>query len=62
MICVRPNNGLKEYIRVMNSVDIDDAVKAQIIKNCARHSTLHKIKLGKFKITVVKKDKTADEI
>lgn len=62
MICVRPNNGLKEYIRVMNSVDIDDAVKVQIIKNCARHSTLHKIKLGKFKITVVKKDKTADEI
>ncbi len=62
MICLRPNNGLKEYIRVMNSVDIDDAVKVQIIKNCARHSTLHKIKLGKFKITVVKKDKTADEI
>lgn len=62
MICVRPNNGLKEYIKIMNSLDIDDAVKAQIIKNCARHSTLHKIKLGKFKITVVKKDHTADKI
>lgn len=62
MICVKPNNSLKEYIRVMNSVDVDDAVKQQIIKNCARHSTLHKIKSGKFKIIAVKKDKTADKI
>lgn len=62
MICVTPKNVMREYVRVMNKVDIDDSVKLQIIKNCARHSTLHKIKLGKFKITAVKKDKRADEI
>lgn len=46
----------------MNCVDVDDAVKQQIIKNCARQSTLQKIKSGKFKVTAVKKDKTADKI
>lgn len=56
-----PNNNIKEYIRVMNSIDIDDSVKQQIIQNCARHSTLHKIKSGKFKITAVKKDKATDK-
>ncbi len=62
MICVTPNNVMKEYVRVMNSVDIDDSVKLQIIKNCARHSTLNRIKFRKFKITAVKKNKTADKI
>ena len=62
MICVKPNSVMKEYVRVMNSVDIDDSAKQQIIRYCAKHSTLNKIKFGKFKITVVKKDHTADEI
>ncbi len=59
---MKPNNGIKEYTRVMNCVDIDDAAKQQIIKNCARHSTLQKIKAGKFKIIAVKKNKTVDKI
>lgn len=54
-----PNNNLKVYIRVLNSIDVDPAVKQQIIQNCARRSTLHKIKSSKFKITAVKKDKAA---
>lgn len=57
-----PKNHLKEYTRVMNCVDADDAVKQQIIKNCARYSTLSKIKAGKYKIIAVKKEKTAEKI
>lgn len=62
MICVKPNNQLKEYKRVMSCVDIDDAVKQQIIKNCARYSTMKKIRAGKYKIVAVKKEKRAEKI
>lgn len=57
---MKPNNCISEYKRVMNCVDIDEAVKQQIIKNCARYSTMKKIKAGKFRIIAVKKEKTAD--
>ena len=57
---MKPNNCISEYKRVMNCVDIDEAAKQQIIKNCARYSTLKKIKSGKFRIIAVKKEKTAD--
>ncbi len=60
MICMKPNNCISEYKRVMNCVDIDEAAKQQIIKNCARYSTMKKIKSGKFRIIAVKKEKTAD--
>lgn len=57
---MKPNNCISEYKRVMNCVDIDEAAKQQIIKNCARYSTMKKIKAGKFRIIAVKKEKTAD--
>lgn len=53
---------LKEYARVMNCVDVEDAAKQRIIKNCARYSTLKKIKSGKFKIIAVKKEKTTENV
>lgn len=59
---MKPNNQLKEYVRVMNCVDVDEDVKQQIINNCARYSTLNKIKAGKYKIIAVKKDKTTEKI
>ena len=57
-----PKNHLKEYTRVLNHVDAEDAVKQQIIKNCARYCTLKKIKAGRYKITAVKKETTAEKI
>lgn len=59
---MKPNNQLKEYVRIMNCVDADEGIKEQIIKNCARHSTLNKIKSGKYRLTVVKKDTSSDRI
>lgn len=59
---MKPKNQLKEYVRVMNCIDVEDEVKQQIIKNCARYSTLNKIKAGKYKIVAVKKEKTPEKI
>ena len=50
------NNYRDEYIRVMKKVDVDESVKQQIVRNCARYSTLTKIKAVKFKVTAIKKD------
>ena len=54
------NKHLSEYKRVMCCVDIEESVKHQIIENCARYSTLNKIKIGKFKIVAVIKEKTTN--
>ena len=53
---------LKEYKKVMSCVDVDVAVKQQIIRNCARHGTLQKIRAGKYKITAIKKENTTEKI
>ena len=54
-----PNNKhLNEYRRVMGYVDIEESAKQQIIKNCARYSTLNKIKSGKFRVVAIIKEKT----
>ncbi len=54
-----PNNKhLNEYRRVMSYVDIEESAKQQIIKNCARYSTLNKIKSGKFRVVAIIKEKT----
>lgn len=53
---MKPNNYRDEYIRIMSEIDVEDAVKQQIIKNCARRSTLNKIRCGIYKITAVIKD------
>lgn len=59
---MKPNNHIDEYRRIMNCVDIDDTVKHQIIKSCARYSTMKKIRAGKHKITAVIKEKTTENI
>lgn len=51
-----------EYSRIMNSLDIDEAAKQRIIKNCARYSTMKKINSGKFRIIAVIKEKTTHKI
>ncbi len=56
------NPHINEYARVMNCVDMDNAAKQRIIKNCARYSTLMKIRSGKFKIIAVKKEKTTENV
>lgn len=58
---MKPNNQLMEYKRVMNCVDVEESVKRQIIRNCARYSTLKKIKAGKYKIIAVKKDSRVEK-
>ncbi len=59
---MKNNNYRNEYVRVMQSVAVDELVKLQIIRNCARYSTLKKIKAGKFKLIAVKKDGVFEEI
>ncbi len=56
------NPHLNEYARVMNCVDMDNAAKLRIIRNCARYGTLMKIKSGKFKVIAVKKEKMTENI
>ncbi len=57
---MKPNNLLKEYVRIMRCVDIEDAVEQQIIRNCARHGTLSKIRAGKYRVIAVKKEKISN--
>ncbi|MBQ7122412.1 MAG: hypothetical protein IJO03_09150 [Clostridia bacterium] len=57
---MKPNNLLKEYVRIMRCVDIEDSVKQQIIRNCARHGTLSKIRAGKYRVIAVKKEKISN--
>ncbi|MEE1139081.1 MAG: hypothetical protein U0M02_11445 [Acutalibacteraceae bacterium] len=59
---MKNNNYRNEYIRVMEKVDVEESVKQQIIRNCARYSTLNKIRAGKYKLIAVKKEKTAEKV
>ncbi len=56
------NPHINEYARVMNCIDMDNAAKQRIIRNCARYGTLMKIKSGKFKVIAVKKEKMTENI
>lgn len=56
------NNSINEYRRVMRSISLSDEAKQRIASNCAKYSTLNKIKNGKFTVTAVKKDKTTDRV
>ena len=51
---------IKEYRRVMNSVQLSDETKHRIARNCARYATVKKIKSGNFTVTAVIKEKTSD--
>ncbi len=53
---MKPNNQLKEYVRVIKSVDVDETVQERIIKYCAGYGTLSKIRSGKYKLIAVKKE------
>ena len=53
---------IDSYVRVMNKVTMSDEAKKCIIRNCARYSTLQKIKSGSFTITVNQKEKTTDGV
>lgn len=50
------NGALNEYVRVMTCLDIDEEAKKRIINNCARYSTMKKLRAGKFRIIAVKKE------
>ncbi len=56
------NNSIKEYRRIMRSIALSDDAKQRIVKRCAAYSTLNKIKVGKFTVTAVKKEKTTDRV
>lgn len=57
---MKPNNSLKEYVRVMKCIDVEDMVEQRIIRTCARYGTLNKIKAGKYKVIAVKKEKISN--
>lgn len=57
-----PNSVLSDYKRVMNCVDVEDAVKMQIIKNCARYSTMKKLRSGKYRLTAVIKENSTEKV
>lgn len=60
---MKPNNRhLSEYKRILSCVDVEESVKRQIIKNCARYSTFNKMKSGKYRIIAVIKEKTSNII
>ncbi len=56
------NQHLNEYTRVMSNMCIEDEAKQRIIRNCARYSTLKKIKSGKFRLIAVIKETTVEKI
>ena len=54
---------IESYINVMNGITMSEEAKKCIIRNCARYSTLQKIKSNNsFSITANKKEKTTDGI
>lgn len=53
---------IDSYVKVMNSVTMSDDAKKCIIRNCARYSTLQKIKSSSYVISANKKEKTTDGV
>ena len=52
-----PAKTIEKYRNIIKSVDVSPEVKHQIIENCAKYSTLKKIKSRKFNIVAVIKTK-----
>jgi hypothetical protein len=52
-----PARSIKNYKRIMNSVDVAPEVKHQIIENCAKYATFRKIKTRRYNIIAVVKPK-----
>ena len=53
---------IDNYVRVMNGITMNEDAKKCIIRNCARYSTLQKIKSNNFSITANQKEKTTDGV
>jgi len=53
---------INSYVRVMNDISMSNEAKRYIIRNCARYSTLQKIKNSNFSLPANKKEKTTDGI
>ncbi len=51
---------IDNYVRAMKEIGLSDEAKSRICKNCARYSTLRRIKNGRFVITANRKEKTSD--
>lgn len=51
---------INTYVGVMKEMSLNEEAKQRICKNCARYSTLHKIKNGRYVVTASTKEKTTD--
>ena len=51
---------INTYVSVMKEIGLSEEAKQRICKNCARYSTLHKIKNGRYVLTTSRKEKPAD--
>ncbi|MBO5360989.1 MAG: hypothetical protein J6B25_09150 [Clostridia bacterium] len=51
---------INTYVGVMKEMSLSEEAKQRICKNCARYSTLHKIKNGRYVVTASTKEKTTD--
>lgn len=57
MILMRPAKKFDRYRNLMNCVDVSPDVKHQIIENCAKYSTIKKIRSRKYSVIAVIKPK-----
>ncbi len=54
---MRPAKKFDRYRNLMNCVDVSPDVKHQIIENCAKYSTIKKIRSRKYNVIAVIKPK-----
>lgn len=57
ILLMTKKQAVREYVRIMSCIDIDEEAKKEIIRNCARYGTVKKIKTGRFKAVAAKKRK-----
>ncbi len=62
MILMRPAKKFDRYRNLMNCIDVSPEVKHQIIENCAKYSTIKKIRSRRYGVTAVIKRKTDDSV
>ncbi len=51
---------IETYVKAMDKITLSDEAKRRIARNCARYSTLHRIKSKGFVVIAVKTEKTTD--
>lgn len=57
-----PKRTIERYRSIMKTVDVSPEIKLQIIENCAKYSTLKRIKSKRFTVTAVKKKEVKDGV